>query len=101
MPEICVESKKNQAQRDFTEALKYRGQCVEGPAVGLRGSAFIIWVSGHKGVTWSVLEQSAQPSQEGKKNKQMTAWTKKQLSTFLEQMVSPLDNIFTWTWVWF
>lgn len=37
MLEICVESKKNQAQRDFTVALKYRGQCVEGPAAGAEG----------------------------------------------------------------
>lgn len=66
MLEVCVESKKNQVQRVFTEAQRYRGQCVEGPAVWLRGLAFIIWAFGHKGVTCSVLEQSAQPSQEGK-----------------------------------
>ena len=68
MLEICVESKKNQAHRDFTEAQKYMGQCVEGPAVGLRDLTFNIWVSGKKRVIWSVLEQSAQPSQERKKS---------------------------------
>lgn len=60
--DLC-ELQGNPSQRDFTAAQRYRGQCAEGSAAGLRGLAGIILASEHKGVTCSVLEQSAWPAQ--------------------------------------
>lgn len=54
------------SQRDFTEAQRYSGQCAEGSAAGLTGPAGIVLASEHKGVTCSVLEQSAWHSSEGR-----------------------------------
>lgn len=51
---ICVESKKNQVQRGFTEAQRYRNQCAEGHAARPRDPAGIILTSEYKGVTCSV-----------------------------------------------